>query len=67
MPAHPIPPLDAATGDRFVFVAEDTGARFQGQVLARERTLVQVRWQDGHTSWTPLTVERGTVEVTRNA
>jgi len=62
----PIPTLDARPGDRYSFTAAETGDRFGGLVLARERALVQVRWHDGHESWTPLEVDAGTVEVYRN-
>ena len=62
----PIPTLDARPGDRYSFTAAETGDRFGGLVLARERALVQVRWSDGHESWTPLEVDAGTVEVYRN-
>ena len=61
-----IPTLDAQPGDRFAFIAAETRDRFSGLVLARERMLVQVRWADGHESWTPLDVSEGTVEVYRN-
>ena len=58
--------LDARPGDRFTFIAEETGNRFSGLILALEQSLVQVQWADGHESWTPLDVSEGTVEVYRN-
>jgi len=61
----PIPSLDARPGDRFTFIAEETGERFEGQILAKELNLAQVRWADGHESWTPLEVHKGKVEIMR--
>jgi len=57
--------LDAQPDDRFAFVATN-GIRFCGLILARVLDLVQVRWNDGHESWTALEVEVGTVEVSRD-
>ena len=56
---------DAGPGDRFVFVADETSERFAGDILARDGDLVQVRWDDGHESWTPLVVDKGATEVYR--
>ena len=61
-----IPTLDAQLGDRYSFIAAETSEQFGGLILARELNLVQVRWGDGHESWTPLEVHEGTVEVYRN-
>jgi len=61
-----VPTLNAQPGDRYAFIAAETHEQFGGRILARERTLVQVRWADGHESWTPLDVSDGTVEVYRN-
>jgi len=60
-----IPTLDARPGDHYAFIAAETHEQFGGRILARERTLVQVRWADGHESWTPLDVSDGTVEIYR--
>ena len=57
--------LDAQPGDRFAFIATNS-VRFCGLILARELALVQIRWDDGHESWTALEVEEGSVEVSRN-
>jgi len=57
--------LDAQPGDRFTFIATND-VRFCGLILARVLDLVQVRWNDGHESWTALEVEVGTVEVSRD-
>jgi len=57
--------LDAQPGDRFAFVATN-GIRFCGLILKRELELVQVRWNDGHESWTALEVSEGAVEVMRD-
>ena len=57
--------LDARPGDRYSFIAAETRDRFGGLVLARERSLVQVQWADGHESWTPLEVHKGKVEIMR--
>ena len=54
--------LDAQPGDHFHFIATN-GIRFHGLILARELALVQVRWDDGHESWTALEVSEGSVEV----
>ena len=54
--------LDAQPGDHFAFIATN-GIRFNGLILARELALVQVRWDDGHESWTALEVSEGSVEV----
>lgn len=61
-----IQPHDARPGDRFTFIAAETGTHFRGLILARELSLVQVRWTDGHESWTPLEVSEGKVEVYRD-
>lgn len=60
---HKVPAADAGPGDTFTFTTDETGERFAGTILARELDLVQVQWDDGHESWTPLTVEKGKVEV----
>ena len=58
--------LDARPGDRFTFIAEETGNRFSGLILALEQSLVQVQWDsDGHKSWTYLETIKGTVEIHR--
>ena len=57
--------LDAQPGDHFHFIATN-GIRFCGLILERELELVQVRWNDGHESWTALEVSEGAVEVSRN-
>ena len=62
---HEIPATDAAQGDRFVFIADETGERYAGTILARDGDLALVRWDDGHESWTPLVVDKGATEVYR--
>ena len=57
--------LDAQPGDRFAFIATND-VRFGGLILERESDLVQIRWDDGHESWTALEVSEGAVEVSRN-